>query len=182
MSPMSFNEAQCVKWVQAGDSASFGDLYDAYIEPIYRFVYFRIHHTETAEDLVSDIFVKALERIRLYNPSKGSFRTWLYQLARNSVIDYYRTRRVHAPLDEAVAIGGSAIGYVEDELLWRRIQPVMNVLTDDERDVVVLRLWQDLPHQEIAAVVGKNEVNCKKIYSRAMAKLRPLFADLTWMV
>ena len=167
------------KWLlyqlkRKNDPELFGKLYDMYAPRLYRFVYFKTHHTEIAQDLTSQIFMKTLERIRSYDARKGSFRSWLYRLARNAVIDHYRTERRTVQIEDVWDIKDHrpVSPTLEDELLLKEVGSLMTGLTSIERDVLVLRIWQGLPHRDIAMIIGKNETNCKKIYSRAIQKLK----------
>jgi DNA-directed RNA polymerase specialized sigma24 family protein len=76
-------------------------LYGASIDRIYRYVFFRVTDTELAEDLTSEVFLKAWENLRRYRPG-GPFIAWLYTIARNTVIDHYRTRKPSVPLDQTL--------------------------------------------------------------------------------
>src|SRR5512138_2337427 len=97
------NERRLVESAQAGDGDAFSQLYEAYFERVYRFVYFRVADAEMAEDLASQVFLKAWENLHRYRPH-GPFLAWLYAIARNTVIDTYRTRRQVVSLDEAAPI------------------------------------------------------------------------------
>ncbi|PIR75566.1 MAG: hypothetical protein CO030_02135 [Candidatus Magasanikbacteria bacterium CG_4_9_14_0_2_um_filter_42_11] len=91
------NNTRIQRWADAathGDREAFGQLYDLYIKEIYRFVYYKTHQKETAADITADIFVKALHKIDTFDAMKGSFRTWLYTIARSAVIDHYRTKNM----------------------------------------------------------------------------------------
>ena len=79
----------------------FGKLYDQHVKKIYEFIYFKTHHKETAEDLTSVTFMKALSNIESFDEKKASFKTWLYRIARNTVIDHYRMKRETADLEDA---------------------------------------------------------------------------------
>src|ERR1700690_2325323 len=82
-----------------GEDAAFGDLYNLYFKKIYQFIYYRVGHKEVAEDLAEDVFLKAFTKISSINQS-GAFSGWLYQIARNQVIDYYRQKKLTVNLDE----------------------------------------------------------------------------------
>ncbi|HTL39819.1 MAG TPA: sigma-70 family RNA polymerase sigma factor, partial [Methylomirabilota bacterium] len=80
-----------LKLAQNGNSSAFAEIYDYFSEKIYRFIYFRVGHKEVAEDILADTFVKAWQKINQIN-SPLALSAWLYQIARNNIIDYYRVR------------------------------------------------------------------------------------------
>ena len=90
---MENDEFAIVQSCQKGSVEDFGRLYDLYIKKIYNFIYYKTHHQETAEDLVSIVFTKALKKINTFDNS-GTFSAWLYRIARNTVIDHYRTKKL----------------------------------------------------------------------------------------
>src|SRR3989344_2331792 len=84
---------------KSGENTAFGELYELCFDKIYRFVYFRVGHKEIAEDLTEEVFIKAFENLHTLNQS-SSFEAWLYQIARNKVIDYYRSKQMLTNLDD----------------------------------------------------------------------------------
>jgi len=100
----NFDEAKIIQNIQAGNAQDFGILYDAYVKKIYNFVYFRTHHKETSEDLTSQVFFKALEKIRQFNIERGSFSSWIYRIARNAIIDQYRMKKDDAIFEDALEV------------------------------------------------------------------------------
>ncbi|MDD4318737.1 MAG: sigma-70 family RNA polymerase sigma factor [Candidatus Peribacteraceae bacterium] len=155
----------------------FALLYDKYHVPIYRYVYYRTFDKETAEDLTSQTFLKALERIRTFDPQRGNFGAWLYRIARNAVIDHVRAKRPVERMDEDWdrASGENVAGDVATRMEFRRIREALDGLDPLKRDIVLLRLWDNLSYKEIAAIVGKTEGNCKVIFSRTVEGLRSRF-------
>jgi len=95
-------ERQLVSEAKAGDSKAFGILYDAYVERIYRFVFFRVADEQTAEDITAQVFLRAWEKLGRYRIGNSPFLAWLYTIARNAVIDHYRTRKTVVSLEEAL--------------------------------------------------------------------------------
>ena len=171
---MEIDDSQNVQACQEGNHEGFGKLYDKYVEKIYNFVYYRIQHKETAEDLSSLIFTKALEKINSFNASKASFSTWLYRIARNSVIDYYRTNK---PTDDIEA--GYEISFkqnieaeIDAKAQLEKVKKYLNTLPERQRDIILMRVWDGLSHQKISEILEISEGNCKMTFCRAMEKLR----------
>ena len=79
---MDNQELSLIQACQNGDSEAFGQLYDKYFKKIYRFIYYKINQKELTEDLVADTFTKALDGIKKFKNGKGTFSSWLYQIAR----------------------------------------------------------------------------------------------------
>ncbi|MBI5404614.1 MAG: sigma-70 family RNA polymerase sigma factor [Candidatus Kerfeldbacteria bacterium] len=166
-------DEQLVSEVAAGKTDSFGKLYDAYVDRIYAFLWFRTRHTETAEDLTSTVFLKAFDRLKQF--SGGSFRAWLYTIARTTLIDHYRT---HHPTDD---VDGLEIGTADDhdaridrQLQLEKIHLALRQLSAEQRRVVTMRVWDDLPHAEIAQILGQTEAAVKMTFSRSVQKLKDL--------
>lgn len=170
---MEMDETKIVESCQSGALEHFGALFDAYHKKIYTFIYYRTHHKETAEDIASLVFTKALENIGSYNPGRGSFSTWLYQIARNSVIDHYRTFKSTDGIENAFDLP-SASNVERDadtRLKLEKVQKLLLQLPAQQRDIVIMRVWDGLSHKEIADILGISEANSKMTFSRAIAKL-----------
>src|SRR4051812_8446702 len=90
---------QLLKQAQAGSDQALTSLYNHYFERVYRFVYYRVSHKETAEDLTEDVFVKIFGKLKTLE-QVAAFEGWLFQIARNRVIDYYRSKKQVVPLEE----------------------------------------------------------------------------------
>src|SRR5712692_8989729 len=84
-----------------GESAAFGLLYDKHVAAIYRYVYYRVRDDAEAEDLTSDVFVRALKAMPRYEP-RQAFLAWLYRIARNAVIDHVRRGGRQVSLEDAL--------------------------------------------------------------------------------
>lgn len=166
--------AQC----QQGNLDSFGELYDHYVKPIYRFIYFKTHHKETAEDLTSVTFMKALDNIQKFDAKKASFKTWLYRIARNNVIDHYRTNKSVSDLEDAWGVSDKEdIGRDTDmKMKIESVEKYMEKLKPEQRELILLRVWGGHSFKEIAEVMGKSEGACKVMFRRVMGKLRDDFA------
>ena len=95
-------EIQLVTSAQAGDSAAFGELYECYLDAIYHYVFYRVDNQEDAEDVTEAVFLRAWQALESNPPREAPFRLWLYRIAHNAVIDYYRTRKAQMGLETAV--------------------------------------------------------------------------------
>jgi RNA polymerase sigma-70 factor (ECF subfamily) len=171
---MTEGERELISKCQAGDAGAFGELYERYVDQIYSFVYYKTHHRETAQDLTSRTFVKALQGIQGLKAAEDSFRPWAYTIARNTVIDHYRTIKPTANIEDAWDLSGDDDIERDADLKERlvKVQEYIQKLEPVQRDVVLLRVWQDLSYAQIAAIVGKSPENCKVIFSRAVRKMR----------
>lgn len=173
----TMNNTQELRWAldaAAGNRMAFGCLYDRYVEELYRFIYYKTHHKQTAEDMTSDVFIKALDHIGSFDGTKGSFRTWLYAIARRTVIDYYRTQKIAVSIDDAwdIPVASDMRQVVHAKVDLAQMQKYMQLLSSDQRDVIVLRLWEDMSFKEIAEILEKSEASCKMAFSRSMKTLR----------
>lgn len=173
---MSEAEVQVIQAVQAGDSRAFGTLYDQFLERIYRFIYLKTMDRPTAEDLTSQTFMKALEHIRSFDASKGSFSSWIYRIARNTVTDYYRARRSDVVLEDAwgIAQESTVERDTDTSLHMDRVQKYLKELSSREREIILMRVWGEASYEEIANALGVSEASCKMAYSRGIKKLREL--------
>jgi len=167
-------QAALVQRFQGGDKAAFAELYDFFLRPIYNFIYYKTHHKETAEDLTSLTFTKALDKILSFDSTKGPFSAWLYQIARNIVIDHYRTNRSHSDIEDVWDLndGSDVIRDIDARNQLEKVKKYLQELTSEQRDIVIMRVWQDMSYAEIAASLGKSEASCKMAYSRAIHRLR----------
>lgn len=153
---------------------NFGEIYDAYIGKIYSFIYFKIQHRETAEDLTSKTFIKAFENLESFNSKKGSFATWLYSIARNNVIDFYRTKKNESDINDIWDLPSSDDVERDAEARQKleKIEKYLKQLKSDQRELIILRIWNDFSYKEISEITGKSEASCKMMFSRSIRDLR----------
>lgn len=171
---MEIDDIKIVKMCQAGQLHEFGLLYDKYIRRIYDFIYYKTTHKETAEDLTSQTFIKALGKITTYDSGKGSFSSWLYQIARNTVIDFYRTKKRTLNIEDIwdLAEAKDVDRDIDTKMKLKTIEKYLAKLTSEQRDIIIMRVWQEMSYREIAEVLGKSEAACKIAFSRVINKLR----------
>lgn len=156
------------------DRQAFAPLYARYADPIYRYCYRRLGSQEAAADATSQVFAKAIAALPGCRPE--AFRSWLFSIAHNVLIDSFRGDRDDQPL-EAAALVPDATPSPEDQALAaeqrREIVVLLGHLLPEQRRVVELRL-AGLNGNEIAAVLGRSRASVDTIQFRAMARLRAL--------
>ncbi len=181
---MTTDEQAAVAACQAGDLRAFDALYQAYVKPIYGFIARRTFSRETAEDLTSVTFLKAMEKIGQYDPGKGPFAAWLYRIARNTVTDHYRTRKHDAPIEDAwdLPADDRTDLIAGDRIAFEHLRKAVSALEPDKREILLLRFWDQLSYAEIAEITGKSEGNCKVIVSRTVAGLRTALPLVTLLL
>jgi RNA polymerase sigma-70 factor (ECF subfamily) len=171
---MDRSELQIIKACQSGQMEQFVYLYDAYVERIYKFLYFRTFHQEFAEDLTSQVFLQAMSKLKSYKESRGTFQAWLYQIARNLLIDEYRKRKptdnieAHMNLASNINLENETQGKLSNEALYKLIK----TLPEEAQELIAMRLWQELSYAEIAQATGKTEGSLKMQFSRIINKLQ----------
>jgi RNA polymerase sigma-70 factor, ECF subfamily len=175
---MSLDDAAIERFVQqakSGDAEAFGQLFDHYHEPIYRYVASRVYRPTDAEDLTQTVFVKALEALPRYEARGVPFGGWLFRLARNAVIDFVRTRHEHVELD-VVGQRSAAEAQPDVVILMRhdieQVAVALAALTDEQRDAIALRFFGGLSAREAAEAMGKQEGTVRGLQFRAIAALR----------
>ncbi len=171
-------EAGLIAGAVAGDRAAFARLYQAYVGRVYRYAISRLHDPADAEDLTSQTFLRALNALPRYR-HRGHFRTWLFTIAHNLVIDHYRRRRAQGPL-EALADHASAPDPAADltvPLERRSLADRMRALSQDEQELLHLRYVADLPHDEIGRIVHRSTGAVKKSIYRSLARLQQWMED-----
>lgn len=167
-------ERRWLKRCQQGDTESFSRLYESYVQRIYDYIYFKTYHKETAEDITSTTFMKAFGRIRQFDLKKGEFIAWLYTIAKNEICNFYRKVHPLIPLDDIWDIPSSEDVVVDavNRENFNSLRTYMEKLPADKRDILIMRIWQDLQFNEIAAILEKTEGQCKMIFYRMIDKMR----------
>lgn len=178
---MLADEQLYIERARAGDAACFGQLYDHYLTPIYRFIAIKVGTRQEAEDLTHEVFVSAWQKLPSYRSQGFPFSSWLYRIARNRVIDYYRTKKSHTSLDEEGALPDELFAVVAGhessfdlDLDMKAVAGAMARLSAEQREVIQLRFLDELSPAEIAGVLGKREGTVRIIQHRAIQKLKEL--------
>lgn len=172
----SQNLETLVKRACQGDEIAFGQIYDLYFQKVYRFVYFRVNHRQAAEDLVSEVFIKVWSKIAKIEEA-AAFNGWIYQIARNLVIDYYRSRKQDVDLTllenvleyEDNMIDRANLGFDQKVFLEN-----LKKLSGEQQLVIKLKFLDELENTDIARILDKSEGAIRVIQHRAITELKNL--------
>ena len=172
------DEETCqVKQAIAGDPEAFARLYDVYVNAIYRFVLLRVSDRQTAEDLTSQVFLKAWESLGRYRRRQFSFRAWLFRVTRNMIIDHYRARKNTAPLEAAIPVADPQLNVkalVDRQLLGENLWVLLQQLSEAQREVLILKFVEEMSTAEVAQVMGKRKGAIRALQMRGLQALREM--------
>ncbi len=160
-----------------------GDFFDEYYQRLYNYIYYKTLNFAVAEDLVGDIMVRIAKSYATFDPEKGNLDAWAFRIARNILFSYFRRSKETVSID---AVGESAAAItIEDEVsdpLDERgavVREALAMLSDEEREIVYLRFWEDLSNREVGERMGLNASTVSTKLSRALAKIRKAFPNFS---
>jgi len=172
-------EYQIIRRAKKGGSEDFGLLYDHYVPQIYRFVLLKVSHKHEAEDLTHEIFLSAWKNIDSYKYRGLPFSSWLYQIARNRVIDYYRTKKEQLSIENVneneFRIVDNTEQNLDQQVALNKIRQALPQLKEDQQQIIILRFIEDLSPAEISEIMDKSEGAIRLIQHRAIKKLKEIF-------
>jgi RNA polymerase sigma-70 factor (ECF subfamily) len=164
------------------DSKAFGTLYDRYYPKIYHYVLGRTASVETAMDITSTTFFKAITEIKRFRWQGVSFGAWLYRIATNEVYAHYRKEKNNFTLLESITHQPAeadplsevieAEEEIERHIEFLRVQQNLSKLSEKYQVVISLRFFEDKGIREIAEILGKPEGTVKSLLHRGLENLR----------
>jgi len=152
----------------------FTRYYEEHKTAIFNYILYRVSFNRyTAEDLTSDIFLKAFEAFEKYDRARP-FKTWIFTIAHNHLINYYAGRKDTLPLEEAVEIVKETpiSEDVDHQMIISKLLHLVSKLPAEKREILIMRYVNDLSNSEIAGILGKEEGAIRTALSRAVASLR----------
>lgn len=168
-------EKNLVNRARKGEAEAFGLLYDHYMPQIFRFIYLKVSHREEAEDLTHQVFMKAWQNITNYEEQGFPFSSWLYQISRNQVIDYYRQKKPQLDIElvkENLFI--DTLPDTDQKLEFNKIIKTLNKLTQEQKDVIIMHFINDQSIKEIANILKKSEGAIRLLQHRALNRLKKI--------
>jgi RNA polymerase sigma-70 factor (ECF subfamily) len=173
-----------VQRAQAGDAEAFGELYDRYVDLVYRYISYRVAGQQLAEDLTSETFLRALRRIGSFTWQGRDVGAWFVTIARNLVADHYKSGRYRLEMttDDVTESGVQLVqdgpeGAVLEAMQNKVLLTAVRQLGPEQQECIVLRFLQGLSVAETALAMGKNEGAVKALQYRAIRALGRLLPE-----
>jgi len=176
------DERKLISKAKEGKEEAFGQLYDKYMPAIYRFVFLKVGAQKAqAEDICHEVFLNAWQNIKNFRFQGYPFSSWLYRIALNAVIDYYRTRKVNIDIDlvpeEAMATNASLHESLDDKFDLQMVKMCLTKLEPSYQDVLIMKFIEELSNKEIAAALDKSEGAIRVVQHRAIKQLKKFIED-----
>jgi RNA polymerase sigma-70 factor, ECF subfamily len=182
--------AALVTLAQRGDGEAFGQIYDRYVDSVYRYLYYRVGSPQLAEDLTSETFVRALRRIDSFHWQGKDIGAWFVTIARNLVADHFKSSRFRLEVSTGDILDAAHAGSVNqggvnpgtedivlDHLRNTELLAAVKELKTDQQECIVLRFLQGLSVAETADVMGRSEGAIKQLQLRAVRSLAKLVSE-----
>jgi RNA polymerase sigma-70 factor (ECF subfamily) len=173
-------EWEIVRRAQQYDEDAFRQLYERYYPKVYNYAYLQLGDVQAAEDLTSDVMLKVLESIRNYQLKGLPFGAWVFRIARNRLIDLHRRRRRRGEVDLSESLAStlaSPQALAERALERGQLQVALRHLTDEQRQVIVLKFIEGFDNRSVGRIMGRSEGAVKSLQHRALAALRRILYE-----
>jgi RNA polymerase sigma-70 factor (ECF subfamily) len=162
------------------DFSEFQEYYEQFKNKIYSYLYYRCGRNKAlAEDLTADVFLKALEKRHTFQKEQGGFQAWIYAIAHHHLIDYFRKTRTTVNLDDlenVIEADTDPKSSLMRRVAAEEVEELLKEVSDEEKEILLMRYHQGLPLAEIADIVDRPEPTVRVIIHRALGKLRSKYA------
>jgi len=179
---MTFEAHRGTIETKRGNEARLASLYDEYYDRIARYAYACIRDKTEAEDIASEVFLKALESLRTYQERGVPMQAWLFKIARNLVVDHVRKIAKHkaVPIDTVEVTDETDLeATTEMNIELERVAVAMQGLTEEQREVLRLRFFGELTPREVGSLLHKSDGAVRQMQWTALEKLRQLLSEST---
>jgi RNA polymerase sigma-70 factor (ECF subfamily) len=170
-------EETLVALAQGGDEAAFTKLYDRYFDRVYRYAYYRVGRAEDAEDVTQRVFLRAWRALGSYRQTGSSMLAWLLTIAHNESVNHQRRNKAVHYLEydlPETRLEADPEHMAEIRLEQARVRRAVLQLKPEQQQVVTMRFLENLDVRDVAAAMGKSEVNVRVIQHRALEQLRKM--------
>jgi RNA polymerase sigma-70 factor (ECF subfamily) len=169
------HEESLILAAKRGDEQALGTLYDAYVDRIYRYIFYRVDNAEVARDLTADVFLRVVEGLPNYEYRSVPFVAWLYRIAHARVVDHFRQASKAQEQEAIENIELSAEDDMDSSLMkayhQEKVHAAIKQLTPEQQQVVLLRFVEGYNLQKTAEALGKTIGAIKLMQHRALRTL-----------
>ncbi len=169
------DEEGLIRRAREYDPQALALLYRHHVGAIYRYIHLRVGREDLAEDLTADVFLKMLEGIESFGYRGVPFAAWLFRIAHDRVVDYFRrqARKETVSLSERLSAPGEGPAAMTEAALAReRLRQAFGRLTEGQQQVIVLKFGEGLTNAEVGRLLEKSEGAVKSLQHRALVSLR----------
>ncbi len=170
-------EKEVINRAKNGDERALSLIYQRYFNDIYRYTYLSAGSAELAEDLTEEVFFRVLKYIQNYDEEKATFKSWIFRIAHNLVVDYFRSkpRYVHEALDEQLGVEDGQMERMEERIYQEEARKLLkeslNRLTDEQRQVILMKYFLGMSNLEVGEVMGKRKGAINSLQNRALKRM-----------
>ncbi|OFW59029.1 MAG: hypothetical protein A2Y75_00670 [Candidatus Solincola sediminis] len=168
----------------SGDKAAFADIYGVLMDSVYKYLFWNLGSTDDAEDLTEEVFLRCIVNIASYNPKRGAFRSWIFRIAHNILMDHHRRnkRRGDEPLKDELHNGSAGTAErVEKKERARALHKALDRLNAVQRQVITMKYFAEMNNAETAVALGKSEGAINAIQHRALHRLGNILEERGWV-
>ena len=173
------DDVALVAGLRGGDPRAVEQMVAQYSPVLYRFAYYQLQDAMLAEDLVAEVFVRVVEKVDGYVQGSTPFQAWLFRIARNLITDHYRSvkRRPQVSFEQWLAAEpgaepGRCDSAIDDLPLREELQAGLRVLTEEQRQVIILHAIEGWDMPQVAQILGRSLPSVKSLYYRGIDSLR----------
>lgn len=171
-----------VRKARSREPEAFGRLYDEYVDQIFRYIYYKVGNFAEAQDLTGQAFLKAFEHIDSYEMRDVAFSSWLYRIAHNLVVDYFRreSKRESIPIEDhppAASTRGNPVETVLADLDSEKLYSALQKLTHNQREVIILKFIDSLSNSQAAEIMGISVGAVKSTQKRGLLALNRILSN-----
>jgi RNA polymerase sigma-70 factor, ECF subfamily len=161
------------------DKDELVEIYDQYSPRLYRYALRLLGDPDMAEECVAETFSRFLQALKRGGGPTSNLQAYLYRVAHNWIIDYYRNKPVQEQLHPELADDKleNPLVQVTEEIQRERVRVALFHLTPEQRQVIMLRFYEDWPHEDIAKMIGKTAQATRALQHRALEALRRMLVE-----
>lgn len=151
------------------------DIYQQYQNKVLRYLQGKVNDSYLAEDLCADVFLKVYEKLDTFDETKASISTWIFTVARNTLTDYFRTRRVHEEIPEDLSEGSSIEEDLCNDEQLETLADALQSLDERERDIIIFHYYNHMTLTAIAEKIGISYAYVKVLHNKALSGMKKFF-------